>query len=109
MYLQIEKADYIVFGFPVYCYSISGVLKNFIDLFSHAMTNKFFGVCAAAGSSRSYLAVADLHTILSFESKALGIQPSVVVDDSDFKDGVLNDNISVMISKMLDVLSSSKN
>ncbi len=109
MYSQIENADYIVFGFPIYCYSISGVLKNFIDLFSHAMTNKFFGVCAAAGSNRSYLAISDLYTILSFESNSTGVQPSVVVDGSDFTDGILNDNISKRIGIMLEVLSRSKN
>ena len=109
LYSQLENADYIIFGFPIYCYSISGVLKNFIDVFSHAFKGKYFGVCAAAGSSRSYLAVSDLYTIMSFESNATGVQPSVVVDGSDFTDGVLNQNISDRITEMLAVLSSTKN
>ena len=33
LFKKIEEADSLVFGFPIYCYSISGVLKNFIDIF----------------------------------------------------------------------------
>ena len=33
LYKQIESAEQLVFGFPIYCYSISGVLKNFLDIF----------------------------------------------------------------------------
>ena len=31
-YKQIEEANGYVIGMPVYCYSVSGVLKNFLDI-----------------------------------------------------------------------------
>ena len=39
LFKTIKEADALVFGFPIYCYSISGVLKNFIDIES-AQTNE---------------------------------------------------------------------
>ena len=30
LYKDINSTDSIIFGFPIYCYSISGVLKNFL-------------------------------------------------------------------------------
>ena len=104
LFTQIDTADYLVFGFPIYCYSISGVLKNFLDIFSHAMKGKRFGICAAAGSKLSYLATADLHKIMSFQSNAVGIHPAVFADCSDFEDDVPNKAIQERIDRMLEEL-----
>lgn len=104
LYKQIESADQLVFGFPIYCYSISGVLKNFLDIFSYAMKGKRFGICAAAGSKLSYLAIADLHKIMSFQSNAVGVQPAVLADYSDFDGDIPNDAIQERIDRMLDEL-----
>ncbi|PCI25060.1 hypothetical protein COB57_02450 [Candidatus Peregrinibacteria bacterium] len=89
IYKKVEQADYAIFGMPVYCYSMSGALKNFIDIFAYAFKNKTVGICSAAGSKMSYLASADLMNVLSFNSQALTVQPTVMVDYSDFKDGKL--------------------
>ena len=101
LYKSIEEADAIVFGFPIYCYSISGVLKNFIDVFSYAMKGKRFGVCAAAGSKLSYLAIADLHKIMHFQSNATVVHPAVVADYADFEDNNANAEIQERIQRML--------
>jgi len=102
---QIENADHLVFGVPIYCYSISGVLKNFIDLFSKAFKNKRFGICAAAGSKMSYLATADLVKILGYESGAVGVQPMVLVDRTDFDENRnVNPLVLERIERMLDAL-----
>lgn len=107
IYEQIEKADYIVFGAAIYCYSISGPLKNFIDLFSKAFRNKRFGICAAAGSKMSYLATSDLVRILGYESNATGIQPMVLTDYNDFKEGeIVDPTIVDRIERMLLALIS---
>lgn len=102
---QVEAADFVVFGMPVYCYSISGALKNFIDLFSRAFKNKRFGICAAAGSRMSYLATADLIKILGYESSATGVQPMVLTDHNDFRDGeIVDESIPERIERMLESL-----
>lgn len=101
LYKRIEEADNFVFGFPIYCYSISGVLKNFIDIFSSAMKGKRFGVCAAAGSKLSYLAIADLHKIMHFQSNATAVHPAVVADYADFENDKVNAEIHERIQRML--------
>ena len=101
VFKKIEEADSLVFGFPIYCYSISGVLKNFIDIFSHAMKGKRFGVCAAAGSKLSYLAIADLHKIMHFQSNATAVHPAVVADYVDFEADKANAEIQDRIQRML--------
>jgi NAD(P)H-dependent FMN reductase len=108
IYARIESSDYAIFGMPVYCYSISGPLKNFIDIFSHAFTGKCFGVCSAAGSKLSYLATADLMKIMSFESKSLGVQPTVMADFHDFENQeIKNPKIIEKIEEMINALLKS--
>lgn len=105
---QIQKADFIVFGMPIYCYSVSGPLKNFIDIFSGAFKNKRFGICASAGSRRSYLATADLIKILGYECNATGVQPLVLTDHHDFENGrIVDEKIPARIERMLDSLTNN--
>ena len=104
LFKNIQDSEAIIFGFPVYCYSISGVLKNFIDIFSKSMHNKKFGVCAAAGSKLSYLAIADLYKIMQFQSYAIGVNPAVVVDSKDFEDDKINTMIEQRIADMISEL-----
>jgi len=107
IYKKIKESDYAVFGMPVYCYTVSGPLKNFIDIFSKAFTDKYFGICSATGSKLSYLATADLIKIMSFESKSIGIQPIVIADSNDFQNEQINNpEIKERILKMVDVLVS---
>ena len=101
LFKKIEESDALVFGFPIYCYSISGVLKNFIDIFSHAMKGKRFGICATVGSKLSYLAIADLHKIMQFQSNAIGVHPAVVADYTDFEKDKPSLDIQERIQRML--------
>jgi multimeric flavodoxin WrbA len=41
---RLEDAEAIIFGMPVYNYSMSGVLKNFIDICGGAMAQNSVGV-----------------------------------------------------------------
>jgi NAD(P)H-dependent FMN reductase len=88
-YEKISKADILVFGMPVYCYSISGPLKNFIDITSDAMKNKQAGIICNAGSPFAYLAAAELQKILSFEAHVVTFQPVIKTSKADFTDGKL--------------------
>lgn len=110
LFEDIKRTDYLVFGFPIYCYSISGVFKNFIDIFSKAMFNKKYGVCCSLGSNRSYLAISDLQKILFFQSNAHMVNPTVVCDYSNFSDGKVTPDVESRIDLMLEsLLSISKN
>ena len=103
---KLLAAKGLVFGVPVYCYSLSGGLKNFIDLFSRSCAEKPFGVCAAAGSPWSYLAIADLFRIMNFESKAIGIQPTVMATPQDFtEDQISNPELEARLETMVQALT----
>lgn len=88
-YKTIDKARAFVIGMPVYCYSVSGPLKNFIDITSGAMEKKFAGILCNAGGNRSYMASADLSHILAFESHVTTLQPIVFSSYEDFKEKTL--------------------
>lgn len=110
LYSQIGKTDYLVFGFPIYCYSISGVFKNFLDIFTKAMKDKKYGVCCSLGSNRSFLAIADLQKILTFQCNAQMTLPTAVADWSFFSEGNINQDGNDKIALMLEsLLSASKN
>ncbi|OGI20724.1 MAG: hypothetical protein A3B68_09305 [Candidatus Melainabacteria bacterium RIFCSPHIGHO2_02_FULL_34_12] len=86
-YETMKAAKAYIIGMPVYCYSVSGPLKNFLDITCGTMENKFAGIVCNAGGIMSYLASADLMKILSYEVQALSVQPTVYAWGSDFKDG----------------------
>ena len=110
IYSQISDTDFLIFGFPIYCYSISGVFKNFLDIFTKAMKNKKYGVCCSLGSNRSFLAISDLQKILTFQSNAQMVLPTVVADWSFFSDGNLTQDAKDRVELMLEsLLSTSKN
>ena len=83
---RVEKADAYVIGMPVYCYSVPGVLKNFLDVTVGGMEGKPFALVAVAGGERSYLACADLQRILMYEA-ALVPFPRVVYASEKHFDG----------------------
>ncbi|MEK9628770.1 MAG: NAD(P)H-dependent oxidoreductase [Nitrospinota bacterium] len=106
-YKQVEEADGYIVGMPVYCYSVSGPLKNFIDITSSAMEEKSAGILCTTGSSMSYLASADLAKILAYESDVLSIQPVVCTSYEDFKEGKLvSKKAQEKLQAMIDVLVS---
>jgi len=85
-YQVMETADAFVIGMPVYCYSVSGPLKNFIDITSGAMEKKIAGILCNAGGNRSYMASADLSNILAYESRVTTVQPIVYSSSEDYDD-----------------------
>jgi len=104
-YEIVDKAGGLIIGMPVYCYSVSGPLKNFIDITSSAMEGKAAGIICTAGSSMSYLASADLAKILAYESHVLSIQPVVCSSYQDFNDSRLeSQKVREKLNKMINVL-----
>ena len=104
-YEIVDKANGLIIGMPVYCYSVSGPLKNFIDITSSAMEGKAAGIICTAGSSMSYLASADLAKILAYESHVLSIQSVVCSSYQDFNDSRLeSQKVREKLNKMINVL-----
>ncbi|MBC8515087.1 NAD(P)H-dependent oxidoreductase [bacterium] len=83
---QVGQADALVFGMAVYCYSVSGVLKNFLDICCGGMTEKPFGIICASGGSLSYMAVEDLQKILMFEVRGIPFPRVVFAANEDWSE-----------------------
>ena len=102
---MVNEADGFIIGMPVYCYSVSGPLKNLIDITSLAMEKKVAGILCTTGSSMSFLASSDLVKILAYESNVLSVQPVVCTSYEDFKDGKLeNRKVKEKLKSMIRVL-----
>lgn len=66
-YQKIRQADIIVFGFPIYHFAVSGVLKNYIDIISDSLEGKqidFFASGLLPGGEIAYE-----HLLQSLEKK----------------------------------------
>ncbi len=105
-YQIIEHADAFIIGMPVYCYSVSGPLKNFIDITSGAMEKKVAGILCNAGGNRSYMASADLSNILAYESHVTTVQPIVYSSYEDYDDQILTgEKVKAKIREMVGLLT----
>lgn len=104
-YRTMLASDAFVIGMPVYCYSFSGVLKNFLDITCDAMAEKPFGIVCNSGGPRSYLASADLVKMLTFEVNCLPVFPTIHTSSGDFENGeIKNAKIFEKIENMTDNL-----
>ena len=102
---MINDADGFIVGMPVYCYSVSGPLKNLIDITSSAMEKKVAGILCTTGSPMSFLASSDLAKILAYESHVFSVQPVVCSSYEDFKDGKLKSRkVKEKLKSMIEVL-----
>lgn len=105
-YKTMEDADAFVVGMPVYCYSVSGPLKNFIDITSGAMDRKIAGILCNAGGKQSYMASADLSNILAYESHVTTVQPIVYSSYDDFEEQTLtSEKVKSKIQELVDHLA----
>lgn len=101
----INEADGIIIGMPVYCYSVSGPLKNFLDIVIGSMDSKLAGIVCQSGGIRSFLASADLMKILNFEADVLSVQPVVHTSVADFEEGkLINQETFEVINQMIDAI-----
>ena len=104
-YKLLKDASGYIIGMPVYCYSVSGVLKNFLDITCGAMEGKCAGIVCNSGGVMSYLASAELMKILSYEVSVLSVQPTVFAWGNDFKDGkIVNSKVFEKVNEMIEKL-----
>ncbi len=105
-YQVIDQAPAFVIGMPVYCYSVSGPLKNFIDITSGAMEKKIAGILCNAGGNQSYMASADLSNILAYESHVTTVQPIVFSSYEDYEgQSLIGEKAKSKIRDMVDNLA----
>ena len=90
VYKIMEGSEAVIFGMPVYQYTMSGVLKNFIDIAGGALAEKKIWVIVNAGWPNCYMASQDLFNALQFEYATTSIMPTPYTWSMDFKDGAIS-------------------
>ncbi|MEE2700218.1 MAG: NAD(P)H-dependent oxidoreductase [Bacteroidota bacterium] len=87
---KVAKADNIIFGMGVHCYSVNDGLKIILDNCFSKAEGKFFGIVCAAGGERSYLSTMHLTQICMNEWRMIQLPRIVYATGKDFK----NDKVS---------------
>jgi len=101
VYEIMESSEAVVFGMPVYQYTMSGVLKNFIDICGKAVAAKPIGVIVNAGGPNCYMASADLFNALQFEYATTNIMPTPYTWSMDFKDWeIVNEKVMSKLDEL---------
>lgn len=101
---KILKADFLVFGTPIYQASISGALKNLLDLLpEHAFKYKVTGIVATGWSNKHFLVPEyQLKPILSY-FKGLIPTGNVYIHNDAFNDSseeIIDHTIAERIKKL---------
>lgn len=101
---KILSADLLVFGTPIYQASISGALKNLLDLFpENAFKHKVTGIVATGWSNKHFLVTEyQLKPVLSF-FKGLIPTGNVYIHNDSFNeesDEIINQEVSERIQKL---------
>ena len=81
---KIVKADNIIIGMGVHCYSINDSLKILLEGCFGKATGKFFGILCAAGGERSYLVTQHLSQICMNEWRMIQLPRIVYAISKDF-------------------------
>ncbi len=104
-YRELEGANGFVFAMPVYSYTLSGALKNLIDIAASAMQGKTAGIMCHSTGPESYDASVDLIRVLSAHARVTSVQPIVHTDKDSFKKGKIYDEaIFDVIDEMIATL-----
>lgn len=101
---KILSADFLVFGTPIYQASISGALKNLLDLLpENAFKHKVTGIVATGWSSNHFLVPEyQLKPVLSY-FKGLIPTGNVYIQNNSFNlesDEIIDQNVSVRIQQL---------
>ena len=103
VYRIMDESEAVIFGMPVYQYSMSGVLKNFIDICGKALETKSVGIIVNAGGPNCYMASQDLFNALQYEYATTNIMPTPYTWSMDFKNWeIVNEKV---LSKLEELAS----
>jgi len=107
VYKIVEGSQAVVFGMPVYQYTMSWVLKNFIDIAGGWLAGKPVGVIVNSGGPNTYMASLDLFNALQLEYATTNIMPTPFTWSNDFKDGKLvNDKVMSKLDELAQNISA---
>jgi len=99
---KVDACTHFIFWMPVYQYTFSWVLKNFLDIFGEPLKHKAFWIAEMSGSIRAYLSPAALIDSLFFECTAIPVPPVVHAWAGDFTEGEMtNEYISQKIEELV--------
>lgn len=104
---KVKQSDAYILAYPVYNYSLSGVCKNFIDIFSYYMNGKKCWIIHNSYSDRSFWDWAsELFKILWLHDNVKIILPIIHTSNNDFTDNMLT--WEKAIEKMNDMIANIK-
>ena len=107
VYEIMDSSEAVIFGMPVYQYSMSGVLKNFIDICGKAAAGKPIGVIVNSGGPNCYMASQDLFNALQFEYTTTSIMPTPYTWSADFQEGKLvNEKVFSKLDELVEKIIS---
>ena len=107
VYQIMEGSDAVIFGMPVYQYSMSGVLKNFIDICGGALKWAPIWVIVNAGGPNCYMASRDLFDCLYYEYETTNISPTPYTWSMDFQDGkIVNEKVLSKLDELVEKIIS---
>jgi FMN reductase len=103
---KLAGADAVVLASPVYRASMTGALKNLLDLVPvEALIGKPVGIVAMGATQHHYLGVdSHLRDVMAWFG-ALVAPTSVYLTSADFVDGVLSDGAAESLDALLDTLA----
>jgi len=107
VHASLASSEAIIFGMPVYQYSMSGVLKNILDVCGSALQDKHIGVILNAGGPNCYMAAQDLFNAMQYEYTTTSIMPTPYTSWTDFKDWKLvNEKAMSKLDELVEKISS---
>lgn len=86
---HVKKADNIIIGMGVHCYSVNDALKILLDSCFWDAKNKFFGILCAGGGERSYLSTMHLTQICMNEWRMMQLPRVVYATKNDFTNNMI--------------------
>jgi NAD(P)H-dependent FMN reductase len=104
-YTLMHNAHAYLFAVPVYAHSISGAVKNIVNLAHTVMEKKPVGILCYSDAAHSYSASLDFIQILSQKAHAVILKPVVHTYPEDFKkDSIYKESICQLIEELVDCL-----
>ena len=84
---ELEEATQYILAYPVYNYTFSGTLKNFLDIFSSAIDGKTVGILNNSSGVRSWnQGVGELMKSLALHNNITTVMPPVHSFREDFNE-----------------------
>lgn len=102
---KMKRASAYIFSVPVYAATVSGAIKNIINLAGQEMDKKVAGIMAGSSGAAPYPATHEFIDFLSNKVHVATVQPVVYASREEFKDGkIFDEQLSVLIGEMIDAL-----